>query len=258
MDSKVQPRYRLTLWIEATDTDLDSTRGIDGIDGPKTSASKERYVLIVVPDEELQSEIAKDEGELSVTMGNALEKLIDAHDKLGVLKNDLSKKSELKPENLSPLAVRTETLDEAISQAQGSAKEVLTKYQSLFKELKGNKIEGNKTKIVLDEIINPLDDLDSSGFGKAREKMQALHTDLVSKDKFDDVVTRAQASAQDADKQLQELIDKLQDVMNKMNQGIQLSKVIEEMRAVAERLRRSKEIIDFIRKWNEDRLFKGS
>src|SRR5581483_2160735 len=116
--------------------------------------------------------------ELTVTMSGALEKLREVRDKLKVVRGDLENRpakpeDRLKPENLGPLAIRTAALDEAIGSSQASAKEVLMKYQGLFKELKGNDIQGNKIKTVLEEIIEPLDKADRTGFSDAHDKMQA-------------------------------------------------------------------------------------
>ncbi len=259
----VQPRYRMTLWVEATDTDLDSTRAIDGQDGPKTASSKVRYQVVIVPEDELQAEISKDEAELTVTMSGALEKLREVRDKLKVVRGDLENRpakpeDRLKPENLGPLAIRTAALDEAIGSSQASAKEVLMKYQGLFKELKGNDIQGNKIKTVLEEIIEPLDKADRTGFSDAHDKMQALRGDLSGKDKFEDVVARAQKSAEAADKQVQALIDTLQLVLEKMEKQIELNKLVQDLRVQLQHLQRDKEIVDRIKKWKLEQLDKGS
>src|SRR5262249_8804234 len=50
-EGKRQPRYRLQLWLEATDTDI--------VTGPHRGLSKERFNFVIVPEEELLAEIAK-------------------------------------------------------------------------------------------------------------------------------------------------------------------------------------------------------
>ena len=176
-EGKVQPRYRLTAWVEATDNDLDSTRAVDGIDGPKVGASKERFSIVIVEEDELMREIGKDEADQSNNLSNALDKMQEVREKLNVLISDLNDPG-IKAENLSPLMVRAESLEQVVDSAQASAKEVLLKYVALFNELKGNAIEGNKMRVVLNEIINPLDDLDRSEFGDGKGKLRNLRNDL--------------------------------------------------------------------------------
>jgi hypothetical protein len=261
----------LTLWVEATDTDLDSTRAIDGKDGPKTGSSTEHYVIIVVPESELLAQIALDEAAMTKMMTVALKKLKEVEgtpamkgskeEGLKEILSDLSKhknaskpEDRLKAENLSPLAIRTSNLDDQIASAHASLKEVLTKYQSLFKELKGNNIQGNKMKTVLEGIIGPLEKLDSSSFPLVHEKMQAFHSDLTAKGDLDEVVARSLQSGEVADRQLLDLIARLDAVLNTMEGEISLNKQIEELREEARRLKQSELILEVLRRAAENKL----
>ena len=250
-DDKVQQSYRITLWVEATDNDLDSTKGIDGADGPKTGTSKERFSLFVVPEEELMLKIGEDEAKKSDDMVAGLGKLLDAQEKLTALISDLNDPAL---DRVSHLSLRTKNLEELVESAQATGKDVLMKYRGLFKELKANDIQGNKMKIVLDEIITPLEDLDSIEFGDGKSKLQNLRQDLDSQGKIPEVRARALKSAPIAAQQLQELIDKVQNILDKMQKQIELNKVIEGLRKVLQDEQRAKEILVKLREIRENQL----
>src|SRR5262249_42533596 len=101
--TQVQGRYRVTLWVEAADTDLDSTKEVDGVDGPKVGTSKERYSLVVVAEVDLMSEIAKDEEKLSIDLSVAVDDLREVLDKLTSINTTLA--GNPKAEEFAPLPI---------------------------------------------------------------------------------------------------------------------------------------------------------
>ncbi len=247
----MQLSYRVTVWVEATDNDLDSTKGIDGVDGPKTGTSKERFSLFVVPEDELMIKIGEDEAKQGDNLAAELDKLVEAQGQLNSLINDLN---DPLLDRVSHLSLRTKSLEEVLDTTQGAAKAVLMKYQGLFKELKANDIQGNKMRIVLDEIIKPLEELDSIEFSDGKSKLLNLRQDLDSQGKIPEVRARALKSAPIAAAQLQELIDKVQNILDKMQKQIDLYKVIEGLREVLQREQRAKEILVKLREIRENQL----
>jgi hypothetical protein len=258
-EGKTQLRYRVTLWVEATDNDLDSTKERDGVAGPKIGTSKERYPLLVVSDDDLIVEIAKDEEKLSTDMSIMFDKLLDIQSKLATINLDLGG-GDLKPENLGPMSVRTEALEQTLDSAQATTREVLMKYQAIFRELKGNQVEGKKMTTVAKYIIAPLEEIDSDEFDNAKRELQTLRKELDSlkADNFGEVVSRSKAAGGKSREQMQILIDKVRGVMENMTKEIQLNKVIEALRKLEQEEEKNGQLIKQIRDDLERRLLEGS
>jgi hypothetical protein len=247
-----QFRYRVTLWVEATDNDLDSTKAVDGVDGPKTAPSKNRYTFSVVSEEELNGLIGQDEAVLSDSLTNALDKLQEARDKLNVLIVDLN--SAKMKQDFEPLSVRTEALDALVDAASGTARDVQTKYEALFDELKGNDFQGDKPRTVLKEIVQPLEEINKIEFPDAKAKFQNLRLALDAKSDFAAVKTDSNNKALAAAKEMQELIDKMQQVLNQMQKQVELNVVVEKLRKLKEDEERIHQIIFLIYKEREQQL----
>ena len=56
----IQPRYRMRLWVTATDSNVET--------GPHTGKSKDQFNILIVSENELLSEIAKEEEGLYVKL----------------------------------------------------------------------------------------------------------------------------------------------------------------------------------------------
>ncbi len=59
--SRPQPRYQMQLWLEAVDNDLDSDKTKDGRPQPHLKVSEEKFTFFLVSENELLTEIAKEE-----------------------------------------------------------------------------------------------------------------------------------------------------------------------------------------------------
>ena len=93
--SDIQPRYRVQVWMEAVDTDIET--GKDVLKTPRgieyrgnRGLSKEKLTFIVVPENELLSEIAKEEDGLYVKLAEQVNRLKDSLSKLDRMKEDLT------------------------------------------------------------------------------------------------------------------------------------------------------------------------
>jgi hypothetical protein len=255
---KPQPRYRVTLWVEATDTDLDSTKAVDGIDGPKVGASKERFVLLVVAEPDLLVEIGKDEEKLSNDLGATIDKLREVLDKVVQINSTLA--GSPKAEEVAPLSVRAEALEQLVDQSDASTKEVLMKYETLLKEMRGNQIDPKKTDVVDKEIIRPLkESILEIEFPDAKKKLKDLHAELDSKDVSNAAgLAKARKAGDDAREQIQTLVQALTAVLDKMQSEIDLKKVIEKLRKVQQDLERERELAKQIKEREEKRLLEGA
>jgi len=255
---KPQPRYRVTLWVEATDTDLDSTRATDGVDGPKVGFSKERYLLLVVAEADLLVEIGKDEEKLSNDLGITIDKLREVLDKLTQINTTLA--GVPKAEEVAPLSVRTEALEQLLDQSGASTREVLMKYETLLKEMRGNQIDAKKTDVVDKEIIRPLkESILEIEFPDAVKKLKDLHNELDGKEvATPDGLIRARKAGGEAHQQVQTLVQALTAVLDKMQSEIDLKKVIAKLRDVQRDIERVGELVKQMKIQEERRLLEGA
>src|SRR5207253_3125391 len=69
-----QPRYRMRLWVVAEDNNVET--------GPGVSPSKEKFTFIIVSENELLVEIAREEEGLHVKLEDTVNKLKDTRSKL--------------------------------------------------------------------------------------------------------------------------------------------------------------------------------
>jgi hypothetical protein len=257
-EGAAQPRYRVTLWVEATDTDLDSTKAVDGVDGPKVGASKERYVLLVVREDDLLVEIGKDEEKLSNDLAMTIDKLREVLDKVTQITSTLA--GTPKPEEVAPLSVRTEALEQLLDQSHASTKEVQMKYETLLLEMRGNQIDKKKTDVTEREIVKPLrEDIDRIEFPDAKEKLKKLHAALDDKDLLNPArLDAARKAAGEAREEINTLVLALTAILDKMQSEIDLKKVIEKIRKVQRDLENEKALAEAIKKEIERRLLEGA
>src|SRR5206468_1952886 len=135
-------------------------------------------------------------------------------------------------ENLSPMAVRAESLEQTLDSAQGAMREVLLKYRAIFQELKGNQVDSKKLMTVSKYILGPLEDIDTFEFDDAKKKIQDLRKELDTKDDFGAAISRSKETGRKARDRTQVLIDKVRGVMENMTKEIQLNKIVESLRKV--------------------------
>src|SRR5262249_9054003 len=90
-EKAVQPHYRLRLSVSATDNNIET--------GPGVGQSKEKFTFLIVSENELLAEIAKEEEGLHVKLEEAVNRLKDGKIKLDKVAQELP---ELKPDEFSP------------------------------------------------------------------------------------------------------------------------------------------------------------
>ena len=145
-EKAAQPHYQLRLSVVATDNNIET--------GPRSSQSKERFTVLVVSEHELLAEIAKEEEALRGKLEEAINRLKDARLKLGKVVQDLA---DLKPDEFSPVARRTEEVGESIVKSWDATREVHADYKRILKELKANRVQPGMINKVNDKICEPLD-----------------------------------------------------------------------------------------------------
>lgn len=209
-DEKVpQPRYRLQLWLSATDNNIEAKeRGVSPI--------KEKFLFQIISEYELLAEIGKDEEGLHLKLLDSVTKLRDGKNKLDDVARDLP---ELKPEEFSPKARRAEELIEALIKGSDVTREVHADYLKVLRELQLNQVQFGNVRRVRENICNPLARILSRQFPDSEEAMRALHTALEARKLDKDAMERAQ-------RQYSLLLDELGRVLDAMGELMNLNKVI--------------------------------
>jgi hypothetical protein len=238
-ERQTQPRYRMRLWVVATDNNVET--------GPGMSPSKEKFPFLIVSENELLVEIAKEEEGLHVKLEDTINKLKDARNKLEAITQELP---TLKPEEFSPMTRRSEEIIETVTKGWDVTSEISKDYLKIVKELKINrvnpkfidKIERNISD-PLQEVINP-----DREFDHADKSMHALQKSLDGK-KAD-----ATAAAQ-AKQDLDQLIAGLTRVLDNMGDIITINKLIEQLVELEKKERSAYERFKEINERIQDELF---
>lgn len=275
---EVQPRYRVQLWVEAVDTDVETGRDVlktdkgDAYRGNRGS-SKEKLTFIIVSESELLTEIAKEEETLYIKLGEQVRKLQEGRDKLDLLKEFLTAE-KVKPEQFSNIQARTDELVQSLDKAETDVRQVSDDYQRILRELITN--AGEKPPIdsalpamiekVQEQIVKPLNvavngnDEDKSArdtFPRTRAGLGELRTVAAKEGDFAAKVAETRATADEARLRLDALIRRLADVMEKMERLSDINKIIKLLQEVEQEENRQKGVLKKIKDQLEDELLKG-
>jgi hypothetical protein len=208
-EKAAQPHYRLRLSVVATDNNIET--------GPRSSQSKERFTVLVVSEHELLAEIAKEEENLRIKLEDAINRLKDGKLKLEKVTQELP---DLKPDEFSPLARRTEEIGESIVKSWDATREVFADYKRILKELKANRVQPGMINKVNDKICEPLDGAVSVDFVQSDESMHDFQKKLEEK-------SADRGAADLARQNLDRLINRLSGVLEAMADVTTINRIIE-------------------------------
>jgi hypothetical protein len=245
-----QPRYRLQLWLEATDTDVET--------GPHRGLSKERFTFIIVPEEELLTEVAKEEENHHVKLEQAVSRLREGESKLTQMKLDLASTS-VKKDQFGNMSIRAEELEQLLDKTQTTVKEVHDDYKRILEELKLNRIQTvNYIKNIEDNIVAKLRESIDVDFPETDTVAKNMHKLLDSDDNDLAKKTVDCRAANDATAaQLAKTLKRLDDVLASMEKLTNINKLIGMLltinKGLGDQETRYREIEDDIKK----ELFKG-
>jgi hypothetical protein len=211
-DQRVQPRYRMRLWVEAHDNNVET--------GPGIGQSKEKFTLLLISENDLLLEIAKEEESLHVKLEDTVNKLKDARTKLEQVIQELP---NLRGEEFSPMALRAEEMRATIIRGWDISREVYTDYRKILKELQINRVRPKIIEKVERNICEPLDQAVNQDFVHSEESMTALQKTL-DKEKKANYETAALAR-----QQLDLLIERLTRVLDAMGDITTINKLIEQL-----------------------------
>lgn len=178
--SRPQPRYQMQVWLEAVDNDLDSEKTKQGRPQPHLRASEERYTIFLVSENELLTEIAKEEEQLYVKLDERYQGLLDMQNKLAQINLDLSG-SAVKMNELGAMSARTDQITEMLEKAQNTASEVYTDYARILREMKANQVSERFLDRVEKTIVDPLKRINGN-FEEARDAVGNFRKMLDSKE----------------------------------------------------------------------------
>jgi hypothetical protein len=246
-----QPRYRMQLWLEATDTDI--------LTGPHRGLSKERFTFLIVPEEELLSEIAKEEETHHVKLDEAVRRLREGDNKLTQMKLDLAVVGGLKKDQFGPMSLRCDEIEQTLEKTLTTVSEVYADYQRILRELHLNRIQTvNYVQNIETNIVGRLRDAIDTDFPEADRAVKDLHRildldepDLGKKNKD------ARAANDLAGQQLAKLIKRLDEVLAAMEKLTTVNKLIAMLLQIKEGLGTQEAEYHTIKKRIEDDLFKG-
>jgi hypothetical protein len=217
--SRPQPRYQMQLWLEAIDNDLDSDKTKDGRPQPHLKVSEERYTFFLVSENELLTEIAKEEETLHGKLDERYQGLLETQNKLAQVNLDLSS-SAVKVEELGAMSARTDQVLEMLEKAQGTAHEIYTDYARIFREMKANQVSERLLDRVEKTIVDPLNRIDRT-FEDTREAVANFRKALDSKE-----IELSRKAGKAAKEQMLELMRALEKILASMQKMTDLNAVI--------------------------------
>jgi hypothetical protein len=209
----------MQLWLEAVDNDLDSDKTKDGRPRPHLRASEERYTFFLVSENELLTEIAKEEETLHGKLDERYQGLMETQNKLAQVNLDLSS-SALKTEELGAMSARTDQVMEMLDKAQGTAREVYSDYARILREMKANQGSERLLDRVEKTIVDPLKRIDGT-VEETRDAVTNFRKALDSKE-----LEPSRKAGRTAKEQMLELMRALEKILASMQKMTDLNAVI--------------------------------
>jgi hypothetical protein len=224
--SRPQPRYQMQLWLEAVDNDLDSEKTKDGKPKPHLKVSEEKFTIFLVSENELLTEIAKEEEQLYVKLDERYQALLDMQNKLAQVNLDLSS-SALKVEEFGAMGARMDQTLEVLEKGQVTTHEVADDYARILREMKANQVSQRFLERVEKTIVDPLKAVDRN-FEGTREATANFRAALDNKTlNAGERAQAAKASGKIAKEQMLALIQALQKIREAMQKMSSINELIE-------------------------------
>jgi hypothetical protein len=230
-ERQVQPRYRVEIWLEASDQAVDK---VPAGQAGQTSPSAERFVFVLVSETELLAEIAKEEELKYNELKATYDRYLESENKLVQTTLDLSS-ARVTTENLEPMAVRCNQILEGLERAQRETHDVYVAYERILRELQANRVQEKHIERVEKNIVNPLRTLDEVDFDLARRDLVDFRTALDDTSKEgQDRIDAARMAGDKAKEQLREVKERLFQVLGAMEGLVDVNKLVQTLRELEE------------------------
>jgi hypothetical protein len=262
-EREVQPRYKMQLWLEAVDTDLDSEAGRDGTPRPHVSPSKDKFTFLVVSEPELLTEIAKEEEDLRVKLEEMFNLLLESEAKLIRETVDLAS-AATKPENLGPMSARLETVDQVLDKQQQKTREVFIDYKRILEELRINRVDQKLFNQVNKTIVTPLGEIADFEFARTHDALVNFRKALEEGRNMDNAaafpggLSAARTAGAQAREQVRVLKDAVFKVLESMQKLTDINKLIKMLRTIEDQEQAQYDLIKRIKDKIEEDLIKGA
>jgi hypothetical protein len=226
-EKKPQPRYRLRIDLTAIDTDVET--------GPHTARGKESFTFLVVSENELLAEVAKEEELLGLKLEDEAKRLRDARPTLGKINTDLA---AAKAADLPALGERAEGVVEAFERSRTVSGEVADDYRRILRELRANRVSSAVIGRVEKAVCEPLDGVLRREFAQSAEALGDLSKALKGRDP-----DRARKAGTAAVKQLDGLAERLDKVVGAMHDLDAVNRLIRTLKDLEEEQRKQEELL---------------
>lgn len=253
-EKAIQPHYRLRIGVTAADNNIET--------GPGIGQNKEKFTFLVVSENELLAEIGKEEEALHFKLEEAVTRLKDGRVKL---ENVLKELPELKkPDELSPVALRSIEVQEAIAKAASAAKDIHTDYRRILRELQANQVQQGMISKVQDKICVPLSDLlrqasPQGEFGRSDETItkfkEQLEKATKAKELSQEEKDRHGRNGTQAKEELDRLIERLESVLDVMADLMTIKNLIDKLLVIQKAEEEEAEKLADLKKKIEDEIF---
>jgi hypothetical protein len=238
-----QPRYRMELWVEASDnyvfTDKESPP-------PQRGVSKEKFTILLVSENELLTEVAKDEDLLYVKLNNTYNNLMDAQKKLSVVNLDLTSEG-LRADDFRPKSGRIEELLQTLEKSRIVSDEVHKEYLRILEELKTNKVTTKMIDRVDVHICQPLASLLEKEYEDAKKGFDDFHKALENPAPVDQKIVSCRKAGQEANVRLDNLNRRLFAVLQNMEGLVEINNLIRKLQELQEDEQRQFQVIKELR-----------
>lgn len=243
----LQPRYRMQLWVEATDNNI--------LTGPRTNQVKERFNFLVVSEAELLVEIAKDEEVQHVKLEKTVGLLRETEARLGKLNQDLAMNPTT--QRVSVMVLEVQQFEQAVEKCLSATTEVRDDYTRLFREMQLNRVDPESIKKVKGSVIEPLTSILDKDFEQTRIALVELETVLGSEEPtLKNKLDAAKSAGAKARKQLMSLIERLDRVMASMEKITTKLDLVRRLQKILGEQQRQAEFMERLWKEEYDRIVK--
>jgi hypothetical protein len=240
-----QPRYRVQVWVDAVDTDVET--------GPHRARSKESFVFIVVSENELLTEMAREQETQHIKLEDATEVLRKALTKMDQAVLDL-KPDKLKADDL-PKGALPANIEQQLDKSRETVNEIKEAFDRLIEEAKVNRVRADYVQKLEKTIAEPLGEIGKTWFPKAKDAMGNFRETLDNNGlELAAKVEASRKTAADARDQLNALIEQLNGVLLGMERIADINVLIKQIRQIEEDNNRQHEVMAKLQKQIKDQI----